>query len=174
MRDLKNSAHFKHRLVLAVGVTALCILLILRCRYQLAVVVGASMRPTLNPGSLVIVDNRAYRTKEPTRGDVVLAHYRKELVIKRIVGLPGEEVELKHGVLYIDGRSEPENHPVEPGLLSIEKGTLLGGHFATLGDNRNVSDAQAVHPIVVKDDIMGRVVFSFANSCGQACPRAGY
>ncbi len=118
------------------------------------------MRPTLSPGRLVIVDNRAYRTKEPTRGDVILARYRKELVIKRIVGLPGEMVELKQGVLYINGNSQQENYPVEPGLLSIDRGTLLRRRFATLGDNRNVSAAQAIHPIVAQDDILGRIVFA--------------
>ncbi len=159
MRDLKMSTHFKHQLVLALDLIALCVLIILRCRYQFAVVVGASMRPTLSPGNLVIVDKHAYRTREPARGDVILAHYRKEMVIKRIVALPGEEVELKQGVVYINGISQPENHPVEGGSLSIEKGRLSRWHFATLGDNRSVSAAQAIHPVVAKEDILGRVVF---------------
>ena len=135
-------------------------LLLLRLRYELALVVGRSMCPTLNPGNLLVVDKKPYRLTEPARGDVVLARYRGELVIKRIVALPGEEVELKHGQLFINGVSKPENHPVELGLMNIGKGTMLMGRFATLGDNRSVPLAQAIHPIISKKNIVGKVVLS--------------
>jgi hypothetical protein len=49
---------------------------------------------------------------------------------------------------------------VEPGQLNIGKGTLLIGRFATLGDNRSVPLAQAIHPIIPKENIVGKVVLS--------------
>jgi signal peptidase I len=160
MHDAKAPKYFPHRVWLLYGALALCALMGLRSRYELALVVGKSMLPTLTPGDLLIVDKKAYRRKEPVRGDVVLAEYRKELVIKRIIGLPGEEVEVKQGRLYINGTSRQENHPVELGCLNIQSGTLLMGRFATLGDNRSVAPAQVIHPIVSKENIVGKVVLS--------------
>jgi signal peptidase I len=118
------------------------------------------MRPTFKPGNLLVVDKNAYQAVEPSRGDIVVARYHNEFVVKRIVALPGEEVEVKKGMLYINGSPEPENHKIEPGSLDIGKGKLLAGDFATLGDNRSVPRAQAVHPIVSKKDIVGRVKLS--------------
>ena len=51
-----------------------------------------------------------------------------------------------------------ENHPIYPGYLYVAQGKILPGDFATLGDNRAVSPATAVHPIVTRADIQGKVV----------------
>jgi len=162
MHDAKAPKYCPHRVWLLFGALVLCALMGLRSRYELVLVVGKSMLPTLTPGDLLIVDKKAYCCREPVRGDIVLAEYRKELVIKRIIGLPGEEVEVKQGRLYINGISCQENHPVELGCLNIQRGTLLLGRFATLGDNRSVLQAQVIHPILSKENIVGEVVVSLA------------
>jgi len=131
---------------------------IFRYHYTLAIVSGESMLPTLKSGNVLLVDKRAYQRIEPTRGHVVLARYSGGLIIKRVVGLPGENVEVRYGSLYINNLLIKEDHPVNPGNLSIEKGQLLEGDFATLGDNRAVSAASAIHPIITKADILGKVV----------------
>src|SRR5262249_47316228 len=120
MQEAKAPIYFPHRIWLLLGTLALCVLIGLRSRYELALAVGKSMLPTLASGDLLVVDKKAYCSKEPARGDIVLAEYRKELVIKRIIGLPGEEVEVKQGRLYINGVSRQENHEVEPGGLNIQ------------------------------------------------------
>jgi signal peptidase I len=117
------------------------------------------MLPTLTSGSLLLIDKRAYDQLEPDRGDVVIARYAGGLVVKRVVGLSGEEVEVRQGRLYVNGRRVKENHAVYPGYLFVGKGKLLPGDFATLGDNRAVSAATAVHPIITESDILGKVVF---------------
>ncbi len=122
------------------------------------------MLPTLKPGDVLLVDKRAYKRIEPGRGDIVVARYSGELVVKRVVGLPGEEVEVRNGKLYIDNRLMQEDHQVEQGTLCVEKGNLLEGDFATLGDNRAVSPASAIHPIVTKADILGKVVLALGKS----------
>ena len=160
MREAKAPKYFPAQAWLLLGAVGLCALLAFRSRYELALVVGKSMLPTLNPGNLLIVDKNAYRLNEPARGDVVLAQYRNELVIKRIIALPGEQVEIKQGQLYINGIPREETHPVEPGLLNIERGTLFMGRFATLGDNRSVPQAQAIHPIISKENIVGKIVLA--------------
>ena len=124
------------------------------------VVVGDSMLPTLKAADLLLVDERAYDHTQPRRGDIVVVRYPVGLVVKRLVGLPGEEVEVRYGRLYINGGLMKENHLINPGYLYVEKGNLLEGDFATLGDNRAVPPALAIHPIVTKADILGKVVLA--------------
>lgn len=145
---------------LAAGVAAISAVLVFHARFQLTIVDGESMLPTLKPGELLLVDRWAYRDREPHRDDIVVARNDAGLIVKRIVGLPGEELELKSGSLYINGTPHPENHGIEEGRLDIGKGKLREGDFATLGDNRSVSPVSAIHPIISKPDILGRVVFS--------------
>ncbi len=132
--------------------------------YTLAIVSGTSMLPTLKPGDVLLVDKRAYKRIEPHRGDVIVAKYSGELIVKRVVGLPGEEVEVRNGRLYINNRLMQEGYQVGQGTLYVEKGNLLEGDFATLGDNRAVSPASAIHPIVTKADILGKVVLALGKS----------
>jgi signal peptidase I len=126
--------------------------------YKLVVVSGDSMLPTLKSGDLLLVDKRAYEQVEPDRGDIVVARHAGELIVKRVVGLSGEEVEVKGGRLYINGTRVKENHAIYPGYLFVGKGKMLPADYATLGDNRAVPPASAVHPIITKADILGKVV----------------
>lgn len=128
--------------------------------YKLVIVSGSSMLPTLSSRDLLVIDKRAYEKSQPDRGDIVVARGTASLVVKRVVGLPGEVVEVRTGRLYVNGSPMPEPHKIHPGYLEVEKGKLLPGDFATLGDNRAVARASAVHPIVTKDDILGKVVLA--------------
>ena len=119
---------------------------------------GDSMLPTLKPGDLLLIERHAYDQAEPDRGDIVVARQPGCLIVKRVVGLPGEEVEVKQGSIYVNGECVDEKHQINEGLLTVGEGKLLPGDFATLGDNRAVSPLTAVHPIVTKDEILGKVV----------------
>jgi signal peptidase I len=145
---------------LIIGFALILGMLLLRAHFRLAVVVGTSMLPTLAPWDLMVVDKRAYANAEPQRGDIVLARDGMDMIVKRIVGLPGEEVEVSRGLLYINGVLQPENYAIEGESLDVDKSRLLDGDFATLGDNRGISVATAVHPVITKADIFGKVVFS--------------
>ncbi len=126
--------------------------------YRFSLVVGESMLPTFRPGELLLVDRGAYRVHSPERGDVVLARYGSEVILKRIVGLPGEEIEVKHGTVYVDGRAQNEEHGIEGGPLDVGKGELSEDDFATLGDNRAIPASLAIHPIVSRPDLLGKVL----------------
>jgi signal peptidase I len=145
---------------LLAGCGMIGLLLILRSHFCLTMAVGQSMWPTFNTGELLLVDKRAYQNADPLRGDIVIARHRKELIVKRIMGLPGEEVAVKNGVLYINNSSVIEDHAIEWGFLNIGKGKLFEGKFAILGDNRALPQARTVHAVVSKDQIVGKVVFS--------------
>ena len=145
---------------LALGGSFLFLLLVLRSYFQLVIVKGESMQPTFRTGDLLVVWKRAYRTAEPHRADIVVSRYRNDLIVKRVVGLPGEEVEVQSGSLLINGLPNIEDHGIEPGELRIEKGKLFDGKFALLGDNRALPFSELIHAVVSKDDIIGKVIFS--------------
>jgi signal peptidase I len=143
-----------------VGIVLVVSGLVFRAHYRLAIVSGTSMLPTLKAGDVLLIEKRAYKQFEPERGDIVVAQSSAGLVVKRVVGLPGEEVEVQKGRLYIDGGLITEGHKIEPGWLDVGAGKLLAGDFATLGDNRAIAAALAVHPIVTKADILGKVILA--------------
>lgn len=148
----------KRFLILACGLAGFALLL--RTHFQLMVTVGDSMLPTLEGGDLLLVDKTAFQSSEPCRGDIVIVRYRKELLVKRIVGLPREEVQVKHGHLFVNGVCWPEDHVTDLAPLEIGKGRLAAGRFAYLGDNRTVSVSQVVHGVASKEDLVGKVVLS--------------
>jgi len=119
------------------------------------------MQPTFRTGNLALVYRGAYRTAEPRRADIVVARYRNDLILKRVVGLPGEEVEVRSGALLINGMPVVEGHRIEPGDLTIEKGKLFDGKYALLGDNRALPRSELIHAVVSKEDVVGKVIFSF-------------
>lgn len=139
---------------------ALIALVVFRTHYSLYLAKGESMLPGLHSGDLVLVDKLAYRTTEPERGDIVVARDRDDLVVKRVVGLPGEEVEVLQGKLRINRRPFAEAYAVERGRLNLRRGRLLEDRYALLGDNRSVSSFTVVHAVVAKEQIVGKVVRS--------------
>jgi signal peptidase I len=143
----------RRKRLLALAVAVICVLASVRAQYRLGVTAGKSMLPTLCSGDLLIIDKTAYRQTEPKRGDIVVARYHDEFIVKRIVALPGEEVEVRNGRVYVNDTPLAEIGQVIDGDLDISPGRLLPGKFAVLGDNRAVS----LHAIIPKAQIVGRV-----------------
>jgi signal peptidase I len=137
----------------------LAFLAFLRVKYQFVMVVGESMEPNYSTGDLLLIDRNAYRRRDPARGDVVVAWYQGGTIVKRIVGLPGETIEVRSGEVYIEGRPVLESHLIEPGNLSVSRGLLGAQRYALLGDNRSMSSDMSVHGVVGPEDILGRVIF---------------
>lgn len=157
---VRPRADTRRRLLTAALLVA-AVLAPLRLHFRLAVVQGESMLPTLAPGDLLVIHTRAYLRSAPQRGDLVIARWGDDLVVKRIVGLPGETVELRNGLLQINDRPFPETHPILSGNLRLSKGRLRANHYALLGDNRTVTDLLPVHAVVPRQAILGKVVVIF-------------
>lgn len=132
-----------------------------RTQFMVCWVWGDSMWPTLNNGDLLLVDLRAYVDRPPSRGDVVVVRWQQELWVKRVVGLPGEIVEVRQGTLYVNEQPVLEDHPVFRGNLTLGKGRIYPGRYALLGDNRHVSDLIPVHAVVPQEQLVGKVVARF-------------
>ncbi|MBN8247643.1 MAG: signal peptidase I [Verrucomicrobia bacterium] len=130
----------------------------LAARYRLVWVVGDSMRPAYRPGNVLLVDRWAYSRQTPRRWDVVVASHHGDWVVKRVVGLPGDRVGVRHGHVLLNGIRIQEPQITEPGMLSIESGQLLGDRYAILGDNRGIPEDSFVHAVVQRQQLVGRVV----------------
>jgi signal peptidase I len=118
-----------------------------------------SMRPTLVPGDRVLIDKRIYERSEPRRGDIVVFRYPlnpTRIYIKRIVGLPGDSVEIRSGHLNIGGREVIE--PYVKGAPSGDYGpqTVPAEAYFVLGDNRNNSEDSRAFGFVPRRLLLGR------------------
>lgn len=141
------------------------VLFLLGWRYRLVIVDGASMHPTLESGDLLAVDRLAYSAEGPREGDLVVAWVTGEQVVKRIVGLPGMMIEVRDGVLVIDGTPRQPGQGVTAGSLNIRAGMIGPGRFAILGDNRIGGTDQTAHALIMRSQIVGKVVGRLA--CGR-------
>lgn len=135
---------------------------------QRTIVVGTSMRDTLQDGDNLVVDKITYRMKDPERFDIIVFPYQYEedvYYIKRIIGLPGETVQIdEEGQIFINGEVLNEDYGREviqdPGM-AIEPITLGEEEYFVLGDNRNASEDSRFEDVGVihMDDIVGRAIF---------------
>lgn len=102
---------------------------------------GRSMADTLLDGDLAAVTLWDMRTGAPRRGDVVICAFPGErtLSVKRVVGLPGETVEIAGGVTYIDGRPLEEDYLTHPTAQAFGPFTVEAGRYFVMGDNRALS-----------------------------------
>lgn len=132
---------------------------------QRTVVSGSSMESTLSNGDNLIVDKLSYHFKEPERFDIIVFKFQHEentYYIKRIIGLPGETVQIdENGVIYINGEALEESYGNEVMLdagLAEEPFILGENEYFVLGDNRNgSSDSRDPSVAAVKKDwILGR------------------
>lgn len=147
-------------ILIIVGLTYLIITFV----GQRTVVSGSSMETTLSDGDQLIVDKISYRFTDPKRYDIIVFPYQYEkntYYIKRIIGLPGETVQIVDGYVYIDGQPLDEhygNEVMEEAGLAEEPVKLGEDEYFVLGDNRNNSqDSRAANVGVIhRRDILGR------------------
>ncbi len=147
--------------------TLIVVVVALLFRYFLIqpfIVVGQSMEPNFHDKEYLVVDKLSYKIRKPARGEVVIFHPPKsprESYIKRVIGLPGELVEIKQGNVYIDGRLLSENYikkdsPSDSDTNLSQK--LASDEYFVFGDNRDhSSDSREIGPIPLHY-FQGRVV----------------
>jgi signal peptidase I len=136
--------------------------------FQPFFVKGQSMEPNFENGDYLFVDELSYRIKEPQRGEVVVFKYPNDIsqrYIKRIIGLPGETVEVKDGMVDILNKAGEkvlkEESYIPQGVLTLGdiNITLKENEYFVLGDNRVASSDSRRWGPVPKQDIIGRVFF---------------
>lgn len=99
---------------------------------------GRSMEPTFHSGDYVLMRRAWSRT--PQRFEIVTVQTGSEFVTKRVIGLPGELVWLKEGVIFINGERLEEPSPVKRGVWTVKPGLIEPGKFLLIGDNREAPE----------------------------------
>lgn len=127
---------------------------------------SGSMLPTLQLQDRVMVNKFIYSFKEPQRGDIVVFHPPETLnmeddLIKRVVGLPGEKVEMKNQQVYINDQPLTEPYLAEPLNYTFGPVTVPQGSLLVLGDNRNDSNDSHMWGFLYRDKVVGKAFLTY-------------
>lgn len=128
---------------------------------------GQSMEPTLHNGERLLVDKLTYRFRPPNRGEIVVFQYPadpRRRFIKRIIGVPGDTIEIHDNVVYLNGIPLQEEYVqgptrwMHPGPVTVPP-----DHYFVLGDNRLNSDDSRFQDVgfVPRRNVVGRAVFVY-------------
>lgn len=153
--------------LLYIGIVFLLTYLVIHYVGQRTEVSGSSMESTLSDGDNLIVDKISYRFREPERFDIIVFPFQyeeKTYYIKRIIGLPGETVQIDvQGNIYIDGEVLEESYGrevIDERMIGLaeEPITLAEDEYFVLGDNRNASSDSRDPSVanIKRKDIIGR------------------
>lgn len=130
---------------------------------QISRVVGSSMEPTYHHGNIILVDKVFY--KQPAYNDIVVVEYpvsiNEQQIIKRIVGLPGDHIEMKDNQLYRNGELLKEDYINEPMVGNKDFSyDIPEGKIFVMGDNRNHSvDSREIGYVDFDEQVVGKVFF---------------
>lgn len=129
---------------------------------------SGSMENTIMPGDRILGNRLAYLNSDPERFDIIIFRYpddESQLFIKRVIGLPGETVEIRDGSIYINGSDEPlqDVNIKEPMEGSFGPYTVPEDCYFVMGDNRNNSKDSRYweNTFVTKDEILGKAFFKY-------------
>lgn len=150
------------RIGIGIALCFLVILVITQLVLFRGVVVGASMEPLLDEGGEVLGNQLAFKSEAPRRGDVIVFSHEGHLLVKRIIGLPGDQIVLGKDGVYLNGLHLDEPYLKEPMNVFESEGETfkvpLGSYFV-LGDNRNQSQDSRFwsNPYVPESAILAKV-----------------
>ena len=155
--------------IIKIVVIALAIVVPIRYfLFQPFFVKGESMEPNFQNGDYLIIDELSYRLREPERGEVIVFKYPRNIsqrYIKRIIGLPGETVEIKDGKVTVYQKNSEIKVLDESNYLPAYFQTsgnlrinLNENEYLVLGDNRSSSSDSRIWGPLPKEDIIGRVL----------------
>jgi len=154
-----------------VKIVSISLAIIIPIRYYLIqpfFVRGASMEPNFDDGQYLVIDEISYRFNDPERGDVIVFKYPldpSQYYIKRVIGLPGEKIEIKDNSIFIYNSEFPQGIILNESYYlpegRITRGSinvkLSDDEYFVLGDNRSASSDSRQWGSLSKDNIIGRV-----------------
>lgn len=149
--------------LITILLTAL-IFFLLQSTVQVSIVNGSSMEPHLYHGQRIVVYKTAYFFNPPERGDIIVFRPPLKLgatpFIKRVIGLPGDTIEVKKGIVYINGSPLDEPYTKEPANYTLAKEDIDSNTYFVLGDNRNNTSDSHVWGTVPRRNIIGKAWLS--------------
>ncbi len=153
--------------IITIVIPIVIAVLLTRVLLLCSVVQSGSMEPTIMTKDIVVGNPMAYKTKTPERGDIVYVQNKmtnNELYVKRIIGMPGENVSFKDGHVYINGQRLDEAYiDEEIETNSDQSYDVPKGCYFVLGDNREISEDSRYwnDPFVRLEDIKGKIILNF-------------
>lgn len=142
----------------------LVIFLLIRFAVQNFRIEGFSMEPNFHDGEFLLVNKLVYMLHAPDRGDVVVLRYPpvpSRDFIKRVIGLPGDRVEIMTGKVYINGEMLSEPYPLNEGSYTYGPVTVGSDEYFVLGDNRNNSSDSHSWGMLPSKNIVGKAWFAY-------------
>ncbi|MBN1189537.1 MAG: signal peptidase I [Dehalococcoidales bacterium] len=139
---------------------ALAVFLLLQTTIQSSIVDGRSMEPGLEDSQRLIVVKAVYNFKSPERGDIIIIHppvSPQNQWVKRVIGLPGDTVEVKNGTVYVNDTPLDEPYIKESPEYILAPYQVPEDNYFVLGDNRNASSDSHRKWTVSRKDIVGEV-----------------
>ena len=149
---------YLRELLITLGM-AIVIYLIFQTVIQSTIVNNVSMQPTLIAGQRLIVVKAYYHFKQPDRGDIIIVRppiAPEEEWVKRVIGLPGDTVEIKHSTVYVNGVALQEPYLKEPPRYTMTTFKVPEDNFFVMGDNRNNSTDSHFGWTVERQEIIGK------------------
>jgi signal peptidase I len=126
---------------------------------------SGSMEPTLMVNDRILVAKFLYRVEPVQRGDVIVFRYPlnpQRDFVKRVIGLPGDHVQLKEGVVYVGGnRWSEKGYTIKPDFGNYGPVVVPAQDFFVLGDNRNNSEDSRFFGYVPRENIIGKALFIY-------------
>ncbi|MBD1842217.1 signal peptidase I [Cyanobacteria bacterium FACHB-63] len=130
-----------------------------------------SMMPTLQIGDRLVVEKISYRLHPPEFQDIIvfdpppqlqeLGYSKDQAFIKRIIGKPGQTIEIKSGKVFVDSQPLPESYIAEPPSYQMPPVQVPEGCYFVMGDNRNNSNDSHVWGFLPREFILGRAWWRF-------------
>ncbi|MBZ5642363.1 MAG: signal peptidase I [Acidobacteriia bacterium] len=134
--------------------------------YQPVKVEGTSMTPLISDQERIFINKFVYRFEPIARGDVVVFWYpldRSKSFIKRVVGLPGDTVEIREGQVFVNGKYLPEPYvpPESADMNNFSPTKIPKGEYFVMGDHRISSNDSRIFGPVPRNFIYGKAVFAY-------------
>ena len=118
------------------------------------------MKDTLFDGDIMLLDKLSYRFRDIKRFEIIVIKYDNELIIKRVIGLPGDVVEYTDNKLYVNEKEYEEKYLATGTDTSSFKVTVPDNSYFVLGDNRKVSKDSREIGFIARKDIEGKAIFT--------------
>jgi signal peptidase I len=145
-------------------ILTLVIFLVIRFAVQNFRIEGSSMEPNFHDGQYLFVNKLVYMLHPPERGDVIVfvpPTNNSRDYIKRVIGVPGDQIEIRSGAVFINGEMLNESYPLNPASYSTGSLVVPPDEYFVLGDNRNYSSDSHSWGTVSAKKIIGKAWVSY-------------
>lgn len=165
LKEKKNKS--SSREIIEALLIAIVLALVIRwLLFQPFYIPSSSMEPTLQINDRIIVSKLSYFWGEPQRGDIVVFKYpldTKKDFVKRLIGMPGDTIEVKDGLVYINEKVYDEDYLPEDLVINGDFGPVVvpAGNYFMMGDNRNNSDDSRFWGFLPEDLIVGKSIIIY-------------